>query len=53
MLQKRKIQEFNITTNQKFEVDFNLPEFSATKIMMWNFHVDDSTKIRYDMSLGL
>ena len=45
------MQYFNITNNKKVEVDFNFPGFSATKIIMWNFHVDESTKIRYDMSL--
>ena len=33
-------------------VDFCLPEFSATKIVMWKFHVDESTNGRYDMILG-
>ena len=47
------MKELNIKTNKKVEVYFNLYEFSATKNMMWNFHVDDSSKIRYDTSLGL
>ena len=41
-----------ITTNLKFKIDFILPEVSATRIVMWKYHVDDSTKGRYDMILG-
>ena len=33
-------------------VDFCLPEFSATKIVTWKYHVDKSTNGRYDMILG-
>ena len=33
-------QEGNITTNLKVKIDFTLHELSATKIVMWNFHVD-------------
>ena len=32
-------------------VDFCLPEFSATNIMMWKCHVDESTNGRYYMIL--
>ena len=45
-------QEENLTNNQKVKTDFTLPEFSATKIVTWNFHVDDSAKNRYNMILG-
>ena len=45
-------QAVDITTNLKVKIDFTLPGFSATKIVMWNFHVDDSTKIRYSIILG-
>ena len=41
-----------ITTNLKVKIDVTLPEFSAMKIAMWNFHVDDSAKVRYYMILG-
>ena len=30
---------------------FTLPELSTTKIVTWNFHVDDSVEGRYDMIL--
>ena len=33
-------QAGNIATNIKVEIYFTLPEFSATKIMTWNCHVD-------------
>ena len=33
-------------------VDFCLPEFSATKIVTWKFHVDESTNNIYGMILG-
>ena len=45
-------QAGNITTNIKVEIYFTLPDLSMTKIMMWNFHVYDSTKVRYNMILG-
>ena len=46
------MQVCNITTNLKVKIDFILPELSATKIVTWNFHVDDSVKGRYYMILG-
>ena len=46
------MQEGKITTNIKFNIDFTLPELSVTKIVMWDFHVDDFDKIRYNMILG-
>ena len=33
-------------------VDFCLPEFSATKIVPWKCRVDNFTNIRYNMILG-
>ena len=37
-------QAGKITTNIKVKIGFNLPELSATKIVTWNLHVDDSSK---------
>ena len=45
-------QVVNITTNHKVKIYFTLPEFSATKIVTWDFHVDKSTKSRYAIILG-
>ena len=45
-------QAINITTNMKVKIYFTLPKFSATKIMTWECHVDDSAKGRYNMILG-
>ena len=42
----------NITTNLEVKVDFTLPELSATKIVTWNCHVDESAKGIYGMILG-
>ena len=44
-------QEGSITNNKKVKIDFTLSELSATKIVTWNFHVDKSAKVRYDMIL--
>ena len=44
-------QAGKFTTNIKVEVNFTLLELSAAKIMMLNFHVDDSAKSRYDTIL--
>ena len=38
--------------NLKVEVDFTLPVLSATNVVTWKCHVDDSAKGRYDMILG-
>ena len=46
------MQEGSITTNLKVKIYFTLPEISAKTIVTWNWHVDDSTKVRYDMILG-
>ena len=40
-----------ITTNLKVNIDFTLPELSATKIVTWKHHIDDSAKGRYDYVL--
>ena len=45
-------QAGKFTTSKKMNIDFCLPEFSVTKIVMWKFHVNESTNSRYDMSLG-
>ena len=45
-------QDRNITTNLKVNVYFTLPTLSATNVAIWKFHVDDSSKGRYDMILG-
>ena len=42
----------NITTNLKVKMDFALPALSATNVVTWKFHVDDSAKVRYNMILG-
>ena len=36
------MQVVSITSNIKVDIDFILPELSATKIVTWNFHVNDS-----------
>ena len=45
-------QDGNITTNIKVKLDFTLPALIATNSVMWNFHLYDSAKVRYDMILG-
>ena len=45
-------QAGSITNNINVKIDFTLPELSATKIMTWNCHVDESAKVRYYMILG-
>ena len=45
------MQSVNITTNLKDEVGFTLPEISATNIVTWKFHVDDSSNGRYNIIL--
>ena len=42
-------QAGNIHTNIKVEVDFTLPELSATNVVTGKFFVNDSYKGRYDM----
>ena len=45
-------QAGNLITDLKVKIYLSLSEFSTTKIMMWECHVDDSNKIRCNMSLG-
>ena len=45
-------QAGSITTNLKVNMDFTLPGHSATKTVIWNFHVDNLDKGRYDIILG-
>ena len=35
-----EIQAGKFTTSQKVNVDFCLPEFSATKIVSWKYHIN-------------
>ena len=51
-MKQRQTQFFNLTNNHKDKKYFILPEFSATKIVTWGFHVDDSAKSRYNIILG-
>ena len=46
------IQDGNVSTNLKVKVYFSLPALSATNIVTWKCHVDESTKGRYNMILG-
>ena len=45
-------QADNITTNRKVKVCSALPALSATDVLTWKCHVDDSAKGRYNMILG-
>ena len=47
-----KTRADKITTNINIKIDFTLPELSATKIVTWTCHVDDSHKGRNYMILG-
>ena len=47
-----KTQAGKVTTSQKVNIDFCLPEFSATKIVSWKFHVDNKTDCSYYIILG-
>ena len=42
----------NITTNNKVKVYFTLPVISATHIVTWKCHVDDSAQGSYYTILG-
>ena len=46
-----KTQAGKFTTSKKVNIDFCLPEFSATKIVTWKCHIDKYTNGRYDMIL--
>ena len=41
-------QAGNITTDLKAKIFFTLTVLSATYVVTWNCHVDDSAKGRYD-----
>ena len=45
-------QAGNITTDLEVKVDFTLLPNSATDVMTWKCHVDESAKGKYDMILG-
>ena len=49
---KWQTQAIKITTNNRVKVYLTLPEFSVMKIVAWNCHVEDSTKISYNMILA-
>ena len=46
------MQAGKITTNSKVRIDFTSPGISVTEIVMWNCHIDESAKGRYDMILS-
>ena len=46
-----EIQAGELTTSLKLKVDFCLPELSTTKIVSWEYHVDNKNSSRYDMIL--
>lgn len=48
---KLQAKVVSLTTSKKFKVNFCLPVFSLTKIIMWLCHVEDSSEIRYDIIL--
>ena len=45
-------QAGNFTTYKKIKVDFTIPAVSASNVVTWKCHVDDSAKGRCDMILG-
>ena len=47
-----RTQVGSIITNLKVKIYLNLSELSATKIVTWNFHVDEPAKEIYDMILA-
>ena len=49
---QRNTQAGNSITNIKVKIDFTLPALSATNVVRWTCHLDDSAKVRYDMILG-
>ena len=49
---KWHMRAVNLTNNVKVKIDFTLPEFSATEIVTWEFHMDDSDKDRYSIIIG-
>ena len=49
---RQKTKAANLTTYKKVKVNSFLTEFSATKIVMWGYNVDKSTKRMYSMIIG-
>ena len=49
---KWKKQAGNITTNLKVKIDFTLTTLSATDVVAWRCHMDESAKGRYYMIFG-
>ena len=49
---QRHTQAGNINTNIEVKVNFTLPTLSATNDVTWKCHIYDSSKGRYNMSLG-
>ena len=47
-----RTQVGNTTTNLKVKVDYTLTPLSANNVVNLDWHVDDSSKGRYDMILG-
>ena len=45
-------QDGNITTNIKVKIYLTLPALRTTNVVTWKCHVDESSKVRYDMILG-
>ena len=37
----------------KIKINLTLPEFSATRIVMWDYHMNDYAKGRYNIILGI
>ena len=44
-------QSGNVTTSLKVKIFFTLPEFSATKIVIWNCHMDYLTKDLFQLNM--
>ena len=45
-------QARNISTNLEVEIDFTLPALSATNVVTWNCHGDDSANGGYNRIFG-
>ena len=45
-------QSETFTASNKVNINFCLPDFSATNIVTWKFHIDESTNSRYYIILG-
>ena len=48
---QRRTQAGNFINNHNYKINFCLSEFSATKILTCECHVDDSEEGRYDIIL--